>query len=258
MARTPIVSVIVTTYNRADLLKETIDSIINQTYQNIELIIVSDASIDHTDEVVSTYQDPRINYIKLQKNTGLPAKTRNKGLTKAKGDYIAFCDDDDLWIPEKLEKQLKMIGSYDLCLTNRAYINLNKQVVPHRPLLIPRNLSLLSLLYTNFVTLSSVLIKKDTFTKHGIFNENPIFKASEDYELWARMLARGASFCACREELVLYRLHQSNISNNLYQGIKRTMLVNESLFNTYSISLFAKITSRLLNYLKLGYYLLKQ
>lgn len=258
MAHTPIVSVIITTYNRADLLKETIDSIIGQTYQNIELIIVSDASIDHTDDVVSTYQDARIKYIKLEKNTGLPAKTRNKGLTQAKGDYIAFCDDDDLWIPEKLEKQLNIIGSYDVCLTNRTYINLNQQVVPHRPLIIPRDLSLLNLLYTNFVTLSSVLIKKDTFKKHGIFNENPVFKASEDYELWARMLAEGASFCACREELVLYRLHQSNISNNLYQGIKRTMLVNESLFSRYPIAFFTKITSRLLNYLKLGYYLLRK
>ena len=104
----PLVSVIVSTHNRADLLCETLDSILSQTYENFELIVVDDGSTDNTEEVVKRHSAGRINYLKID-NWGGPARPRNIGIEKAKGKYIAFCDDDDIWLPKKLEKQINYI-----------------------------------------------------------------------------------------------------------------------------------------------------
>jgi len=109
----PLVSVIVTTFNRADLIGETIESILNQTYTNFELIIVDDGSTDNTEGVVKKYNDKKIQYIKTG-NWGGPAHPRNIGIKKAKGEYIAFCDDDDLWYPQKLEKQIQFLSNNDI------------------------------------------------------------------------------------------------------------------------------------------------
>ena len=108
--KSPLVSVVLTTYNRADLISETIESILSQTFRNFELIVVDDGSTDNTEEVVRSYNDERVHYIKTD-NWGGPAKPRNIGIKKAKGEYIAFCDDDDLWLPNKLEVQLKHFDS---------------------------------------------------------------------------------------------------------------------------------------------------
>lgn len=100
-----LVSVIMPSYNTAKFIKETIDSVLNQTYQNFEIIIVDDCSTDNTDEVVSAIKDDRIKYIKNEKNSGA-AVSRNRALREAKGKWIAFLDSDDVWLPEKLEKQI--------------------------------------------------------------------------------------------------------------------------------------------------------
>lgn len=105
MNEIPIFTVIVPTYNRANLLRRAIDSILAQTFKEFELIIVDDGSKDNTNEIVRTYEDKRIVYI-YKENGGLNS-ARNRGLEKARGKYIAFCDSDDCWLPEKLEKHLQ-------------------------------------------------------------------------------------------------------------------------------------------------------
>lgn len=102
------VSIIIPTYNRASSLKRTLISIINQTYTDYEVIIVSNGSTDNTKDIVDQFQDERLKYI-FQKGSGSPASPRNTGIKSSKGDYIAFCDDDDLWLPEKLEKQIAFL-----------------------------------------------------------------------------------------------------------------------------------------------------
>lgn len=101
-----LVSVIIPTYNRSDLIKETINSVLNQTHKNFELIMVDDGSTVNTKTVIESFKDNRIKYI-LQKHHGLLAVARNNGLKVAIGEYIAFLDSDDIWLTNKLEKQIE-------------------------------------------------------------------------------------------------------------------------------------------------------
>lgn len=102
----PKVSVIIPTYNRAHLIGRAIKSVLNQTYKDFEIIIVDDGSTDKTEEVVKDFKDERVRYIRREKNKGGSA-ARNTGIKAARGEYIAFQDSDDEWLPEKLEKQMK-------------------------------------------------------------------------------------------------------------------------------------------------------
>ena len=103
-----LVSIIMPSYNTANYINKSIQSVINQTYQNWELLIVDDCSTDNTDAIVDEFQDKRIRYIKNEKNSGA-AISRNRALREAKGRWIAFLDSDDLWKPEKLEKQIQFM-----------------------------------------------------------------------------------------------------------------------------------------------------
>ena len=104
--KTPKVSVIIPTYNRAHLVGRAIRSVLNQTYQDFEIIVVDDGSTDNTEEVVKSFNDPRIRYIRHEENKGAAA-ARNTGIKAAKGKFIAFQDSDDEWLPKKLEKQME-------------------------------------------------------------------------------------------------------------------------------------------------------
>jgi teichuronic acid biosynthesis glycosyltransferase TuaG len=256
MTANPLVSVIITTYNRVKLLEETLVSVRNQTYPNIEIIIVSDASNDGTDLFIQSISDSRLKYLKLEHNSGLPAVSRNHGLKHAYGEYIAFCDDDDLWIETKIEKQLKKIENHDMCFTKRAFINENGDKISHRPLYIPNRLNLRGLLITNYITLSSVLIEKKLLDTFNGFNVSPLFKASEDYELWTRLLANNVKIIICPENLVLYRIHSNNISNNQLAGVERTLLINKQLFEKENVAISNILFSWIVNYLKKLCYLM--
>ncbi len=115
-----LVSIIMPSYNTAEYISETINSVLNQTYTDWELIIVDDYSTDNTDDVVSSFKDERIIYFKNEKNSGA-AVSRNRALREAKGKWIAFLDSDDLWHPQKLEKQLRFMKENDLDFTYTDY-----------------------------------------------------------------------------------------------------------------------------------------
>ena len=108
-----LVSIIMPSYNTASFISKTIESVLNQTYKNWELLVVDDCSTDGTDEIVSKYNDKRIVYLKNEKNSGA-ALSRNRALRNAKGKWIAFLDSDDLWHPTKLEKQIKFMKKMDI------------------------------------------------------------------------------------------------------------------------------------------------
>ena len=100
-----MISVIIPTYNRASLLPRALDSVLRQTWEDLEVIVVDDASRDDTPQVMAACTDPRVRYIRLEKNSGA-CVARNTGVAQARGEWIAFQDSDDLWLPEKLEKQM--------------------------------------------------------------------------------------------------------------------------------------------------------
>jgi len=135
----PLISIIVPTRNRAALLSETIESIRQQTYTNWELIIVSDASEDHTALMVRTIPDNRIFLYELTEKANGPGTVRNYGINKATGEWIAFCDDDDTWLPDKLTRQVNYLlanPETDVLATKTYYFQKTIPVLPdnHYPL----------------------------------------------------------------------------------------------------------------------------
>lgn len=124
-----LISIIMPTYNCGRFIKESIDSVLAQTYSNWELIIMDDCSTDDTKSVVHTYNDPRIHYLSNEHNMGA-ALTRNRALREAKGRYIAFLDSDDLWMPEKLEKQIAFMETNGYAFTYHDYIEIDEASKP--------------------------------------------------------------------------------------------------------------------------------
>jgi teichuronic acid biosynthesis glycosyltransferase TuaG len=204
------VSIIIPTFNRKNLLKETLDSILTQTYTDFELIIVDNCSKDRTDEFVKSCKDRRIRYFQNQ-NNGIIAVNLNFGIEKAQGEYIALCDDDDLWFPTKLEKQVAILESQKdvaLVCTNGIHFDENgdhglfitkKRKTPY--------MTQAEVLVRNMIIQSSTLFRKSTLeSAGGPLNPSPDYFSAEEFELWLRML-KTERFYMIEEPLVKYRTH---------------------------------------------------
>lgn len=203
------VSVIVPTYNRAHMVTETIDSILNQTFKDFELIVVDNCSSDNTEEVIKSYADKRVRYFKHQNNR-IVAVNRNYGISKAQGEYIAFCDDDDLWMPDKLERQLQEFekdSQIGLVCTNLINFDENGEhgkIVTNE--LKDSDFTFESLIWRNRIVCSSILVKKKVIDDVGVMDESPEFFTAEDYELWLR-IAKKYKVKYISLPLVKYRNH---------------------------------------------------
>jgi glycosyltransferase involved in cell wall biosynthesis len=183
----PKVSVVIPTYNRAHLICRSIQSVLDQTYQNLEIIVVDDGSTDNTEEIVINFKDERIRYIKHSENKGASA-ARNTGIKVSRGEYIAFQDSDDEWFSEKLEKQISAFynsspevgvvysGFYRVEANKKIYIPSDDHVAQKKGNIYNE------LLKGNFVGTPAVLIKKECFENVKYFDEN--IPALEDWELW--------------------------------------------------------------------------
>jgi glycosyltransferase involved in cell wall biosynthesis len=132
----PKVSVIIPTHNRGEMLRRAIDSVLNQTYKDFELIVISDGCTDNTDEIVASYADPRIKFFSHEKSRGTSA-ARNTGIRASTGQYVAFLDDDDEWTPKKLELQMPIIENspleVGLVYTWMDYLFHGKSIAVHAP-----------------------------------------------------------------------------------------------------------------------------
>lgn len=124
-----LVSIIMPSWNTGRFIAESIQSVINQTYENWELIIVDDCSTDDTDAVVASFPDTRIRYLKNAKNSGA-AVTRNRAMREAKGEWIAFLDSDDLWAPEKLKKQISFMKEHGYVFSYHDYVKVDEESQP--------------------------------------------------------------------------------------------------------------------------------
>lgn len=221
-----MVSVIIPTYNRAHLLGRAIKSGLDQTFQDFELIVVDDSSIDETEQLIKSFQDKRIIYVRHEINLGSnPA--RNTGLRHANGEYIAFLDSDDEWLPEKLKKQLEIFrkGPEKLGLVSTGYIY---EQIPNEPFLPQyRGNVLKQIIIANIVgSTSTPLIKKVCFKKAGIFDET--MPASQDWDMWIR-IAQYYDFDFVPEVLVRYHWQTDSISKN----IKRLKKAHRLIFKKY-------------------------
>jgi glycosyltransferase involved in cell wall biosynthesis len=210
MKPSPLVSVVIPTFNRARVICQTIDNVLEQTYKNIEIIIVDDGSTDETKSKLKRYGD-RIRVI-IQNNAG-PAVARNRGARVACGEIIAFQDSDDLWKPTKLERQVALLartdGSVPCCLCNADMgITKGKRITSfHHSLVFPKRdeglwLNVLEVLATRFVLFNqAVAIRREAFNKVGGFDET--LKYLEDYDLPLRLSLEGP-WAFIHEPLVIY------------------------------------------------------
>jgi len=244
----PLVSVIVTTYNRASFLSETIDSILYQTYKNFELIVVDDGSTDNTEEAIKMYIDSRLRYIKTN-NWGGPAKPRNVGINKAKGEYIAFCDDDDIWEINKLEMQLNIMArnSYNFCCSDILFIDennkkLNISFIRKISRMFFFSPSYFKLFFSNQIALSSVLISRE-FLAENKFDEDKNLIACEDYLLWLKLFKKKQiKFYKIKDRLVRYRvLKNSASSNNIRQQILWFHAITKHIIKEKDFSQYPKL-----------------
>ena len=220
----PKVSVIIPTYNRDNYLYSAIKSVLNQTFEDFEIIIVDDASTDNTRQVVDKFDDKRIRYIRHKENKGGSA-ARNTGIKRSKGKFIAFLDDDDMWMPSKLEKQLDLINKnleIGAVYTRTCIINKSDKIIWFKSPSLRGNI-FLDILKKNYVgSCSKVLVRKECFNRIGLFDEN--LPAGQDWDMWIR-LAKHHQFDYVNEPLVLYRVHEKRISTNPFPKMQATKLM---------------------------------
>jgi glycosyltransferase involved in cell wall biosynthesis len=207
-----LVSVIIPTYNRSKLLKECLNSILKQTYDDFEILIIDDGSTDDTEQIVVNL-DKRVNYHRLQK-TGNISTLRNYGVRHSRGEHIAFCDDDDIWHPQKLEIQLAYIENFDIMCTNADLINLEGQSKDEKYCNDFRDnviLDTVHLFLKNYVITSTVLLKKAILPSIP-FDYIRYKSTAEEYDLWFK-LSLNNPILFINESLVKYRIH-SNLTYN--------------------------------------------
>jgi glycosyltransferase involved in cell wall biosynthesis len=215
----PLVSVIVTTFNRKQFLKKCIDSILNQTFTNFELVIVDNYSNYDFFLFINSYNDKRIRAYQ-NKNNGIIAVNRNFGIRKARGKYIAFCDDDDIWLKEKLLVQTKyFINNTDIDMIycpvqyfgNTSFFSyyFGMYPLPYRV-----NEKYIELSKGNSIACSSVMLRKEIIKKVGYFDENSKLISVEDFDLWLR-ISQYYNIKYINRILVKYRVHNSGIINNI-------------------------------------------
>ena len=215
MTSDPLVSVVIPTYNRAGLIRETIESVRRQTYARWELIVVDDGSTDDTETVLGRVTEGRIRYVS-QANAGQGA-ARNRGVAAAAGELLAFLDSDDQWHPGKLESQVALFARRpDTGLVYAdAFIRGDdgmkgrhfERVRPHDGNVVQ------ALLRSNFVVTSTVAVRRRLVEAVGGFDEDPALRNVEDYDLWLR-LAPTTCFASLCEPLATYRVHPGNTSRN--------------------------------------------
>lgn len=231
--RIPELSIIMPVYNRDKYIGEAINSLLSQTYQNFELIIINDASTDNSLQIIKSFKDKRIKVLINEQNKGI-VFSRNKGLQIAQGEYIAPFDSDDIALPEKFLKQINflnsnpefgMIGSWVKLIDENGKLLQKKWKLNAKPERIPS-----CLLFRNYFAQPSVIIRKEAIPIGGY---NPDFEIGEDYIMWINIANKFKTY-NLPEYLVLCRFHESNSSN-----------INNDILNKYELLIYNYIYNRI-------------
>lgn len=204
---TKMFSVVIPTYNSERYIVECIESVLSQSCQEFEIIVVDNNSSDSTRALVNQFNSEKIKLFQIE-NNGVIAASRNYGMSKAAGEYIAFLDSDDKWYVNKLEECSKYLEKHDFVCHNMDGIH------RRNPIFGAKELSFYRLfLRGNCVATSSVIISKDLICKLGGFSEDCDLITVEDYDLWLKLLWSGVNLYSVDQLLGFYRKHDSNSSN---------------------------------------------
>ena len=218
------VSVITASYNAERFIGETIESVLNQLYIDLELIIVDDCSTDNTEKVICKYmeKDKRIKFYKLEKNYGA-AVARNIGIQKSSGRFISFIDSDDLWDRDKLYKQINFMkdNNYGFSFTSYRLMKEDGELTG-KEVIVPEYVTYNDLLKNTVIGCLTVVIDR---TIIGNFSM-PLVRAGQDTATWLSILKKGHIAYGVKEVLASYRFVSGSISSNKIKALKRT-------WNTY-------------------------
>jgi len=225
----PLVSVVMPSYNVEQHIIPTIKSVLSQSYINWELLVVDDCSEDSTCDVVRNFiqDDSRIRLIVLEKNFGAPAAPRNIGVHESKGEWIAFLDADDIWHPKKLEFQIKALNKSDavFCSTNMLNFTDGDILSFSDPGNFPlHNITFGQQLIKFRTPTSSVVARRDLLLEFP-FNEDPQYKAREDFECWLHIHEKIGSSIKLLYPFLFYRIVQGQISGNKWKMTSKTYMV---------------------------------
>lgn len=207
-----LVSVVMPVYNVEKFLREAIDSILNQTYKNIELIIIDDCSTDNSRDIIKSYSDSRIRAYFNEENLQQP-RTRNKALKLANGKYIAVMDSDDISLPNRIEEEVKFMESnkdIDVCGSYIKTFGGSKSRLVRTPLS-DEDFKAVSVI-TSPVAHSTVMLRHSSFEKFNIQYDLD-YRYSQDFELWSRLIFEGAKFANIPNVLVHYRENPTGVTH---------------------------------------------
>lgn len=219
----PTVSVVVTCYNYGKYVVGCLESLQNQTFSDFEVIIVNDGSTDNSEEQIHCFlQDNRFRYIK-QKNSG-QASAKNRGIRESRGEFIAFLDADDLWLPGKLEKQINLFSKREVGVVYSGVAHIDTKGIalsmdsPGKHLQPRRGKVAKYLIYDNFVPFSSAIVRRVCFDSLGKFDES--ITMGIDWDLWLRFSTK-YQFDFCEKIYLLYRVgHSGQMSKNVLERIQ--------------------------------------
>ena len=209
--KNPKISVIIPVYNGERYIKEAIDSVLNQTYENYEIIVINDGSTDNTIKILKNYVN-KIRW-KNQENKGV-VSAKNSGIKIAKGEYFAYLDADDVFLPDKLELQIKKLNEnpkLGLVFCEYYYMDKNGKIIK-----LIKPTKKIKLIQDNFIPTSGVICKKSCLEKIGIFEYD--VGSDYDWDLWLR-ISEQFPISYVNKPLLKYRIHSSNISRTRVKNI---------------------------------------
>lgn len=220
MGKSVTVSIICAAYNAEKYIKQTIESILVQTINNWELIIVDDCSTDNTRTIVEEYVKRYANIFLVENeiNSG-PGITRNKGIAIAKGRYIAICDSDDIWLPQKLERQVEFMKRYDAPISYTSYELINSDGIPLSQVIkvFPKPMTYRDYLKNTIIGFSTSIIDRRLCSDITFAD----MRSREDTFLWCTLLKQGHKAYGLNEVLVQYRVHDSSVSADKIKASKQ-------------------------------------
>lgn len=235
----PLVSVVIPTFNRAEFIKGAIRSVLDQTLEDFEILVVDDGSSDATEEVVKTFKDPRVRYYRFE-HMGFPAYPRNRGIELSKGKYVAFLDSDDTWLPAHLEYCQRAfsdnIGAGGVFTDFYKLYGINT-LIPQNATNTKYSSSTLRDMVSKFSSIgaaSNVMVRKDVFDAVGFFDENKDMAGSEDWQMWVRIAWKYA-FAVVPESTVILRVHGDNLTLNAENIERSTKAALDSIFYHHDI-----------------------
>lgn len=244
----PLVSIIMPTYNSEKYIKDTIESILAQTYINWELLITDDSSTDNTIMLIKTYQayDKRINLFTLSKNKGA-AIARNNSISNSNGRFIAFCDSDDTWNNDKLEKQIGFMLNNNFHFSFSYYNIIDEDNNLLKKIVTRDKVTYNDLLITCDIGCLTAVYDVEHFGKNYMYN----IRKRQDYTLWLKLLKRTKFAYAYKESLANYRYRKGSISSNKFSALCYVFKVFYKIENIgFLLSLYYTILYGFFGFLK--------